>query len=106
MGKQLKPKLLTEEQLRIFVNAALSSQSGIFETRHAQKDHPERQLTQLDVLLGLCRPWVLVGHRFNREHWTHRYKIKTTGTTGKALNLIIAVTKKGKIRVITRHGKT
>lgn len=102
-----KPRLLTEAQLRIFVDAALSSQNGIFETKHAQKDHPERQLTRLDVWLGLCRPdWVLAGHRFNREHWTHRYKIKTVGITGKALNIVIAVTKKGKIRVITRHGKT
>jgi hypothetical protein len=96
---------LSEEELRSLVSDALENAPGDSnETFQARFDHLERNLSQVDVIHSLERPWNFDGApAFNQHEWQWKYFIATESIDGDALLSIIAVdTSNRSFEVVTR----
>src|SRR5438105_298981 len=96
-------KPLSEQGLRQFMSRAIAK--GLYgETPHSCNDHPERSISEDDVLWGLKnKDWKLQGHRLDGKRGIWRYKVQTVDLDGDELILIVAVfPSDSRIKVITR----
>jgi len=102
--QEQRPLPLNENALRQHIRIALDK--GYFrETKHAESDHPERNLSIDDVIQGLERKdWVLEKRpNYDEEHRKWEYLIKTVDIEGQDLHIKICATPADKrIEIITR----
>jgi hypothetical protein len=103
-GKSSRPAPLGEKALREFLSLAIE-QGYYRESQHAEKDHPERNISVDDVVHGLEHPdW-----KFERkpvwdtEHQEWKYYIDTTNIEGDRLVVVLKIMPQYKrFEVITR----
>ncbi len=95
---------MAQSALKQYVKNALTR--GFYrESFHAEKGHPERELSIDDVLYGLDRKdWILARPpNYDDKHQTWEYLIRTVDIEGRELHIKIAVIPTHKrIEIITR----
>lgn len=88
---ETRPEPLSEDALRDLI--ALALEKGYYrESLHAEKDHPERNISADDVIFGLERSdWRLARKPdYDQEHKSWEYLIATKDIEGDELHIKIA----------------